>query len=151
MFFSNPYVMIGMAGLSALGSMQAGRAENRRQQAIADQQEQNAKFEKLRAMQEHNARLSNLRGFQSAANVARAVNQRGQSDRSYRAIMKASQKDAKTDEGRARTQTLFTQSRMKFAAADARFSGSQALRQGQMQALGTMSQGISRYMSVIGD
>lgn len=147
-FFSNPYVMIGMAGLSALGSMQAGRAENRRLQALADQQEQNAKFEKLRAMQEHNARLANLRGFQTAANVARAVNQRGQSDRSYQAIMKASQRDAKTEEGRARTQSLFTQSRMRFAAADARYSGAMAIRQGQMQALGTMAQGISRYQQV---
>ena len=147
-FFSNPYVMIGMAGLSALGSMQAGRAENRRQQAIADQQEQNAKFEKLRAMQEHNARLANLRGFQTAANVARAVNQRGKGDRSYQAIMRASQRDAKTEEGRARTQSLFTQSRMRFAAADARYSGAMAVRQGQMQALGTVAQGISRYQQV---
>ena len=43
LMMSNPYLMAAGVGLTILGNYQAGKAEKRRQQAIAAQQEQDAK------------------------------------------------------------------------------------------------------------
>ena len=136
------------SAVSAMGSIQAGQAEKKRQAAIAQQYEQNAKMEKLRALQEHNKRVQNLNAFQSAANVARAFNNRAASDRSFQAIQKASLKETREDIRRARLQSLSAQERMKFAAADARFSGSMAAQQGMMSAFSTIGAGIYRYSQI---
>jgi|DEB0MinimDraft_4_1074332.scaffolds.fasta_scaffold06275_2 hypothetical protein len=136
------------SAVSAMGSIQAGQAEKRRQAAIAQQYEQNAKMEKLKALQEHNKRVQSLNAFQSAANVARAFNNRAASDRSFQAIQKASVKESDEDMRRARLQSLSAQQRMRFAAADARFSGSMAAQQGIVSAFGTIGTGIYRYSQI---
>jgi hypothetical protein len=136
------------SAVSAMGSIQAGQAEKKRQAAISQQYEQNAKMEKLRALQEHNKRIQNLNAFQSAANVARAFNNRAASDRSFQAIQKASVKETSEDIRRARLQSLSSQERMKFAAADAKFSGSMAAQQGMMSAFSTIGSGIYRYSQI---
>lgn len=126
----NPF-MIASAAFSVFGRIQAGRAEANRQAAIAAQQEQNKKFEKLRALQDHNARLDAFERFLSTTNAVSAINNRAQSDRSIAALKKAG-KERKVEElDRARLQSLFTQGRMQFAADDARFAG----RMAQQQAL----------------
>jgi len=130
----DPSMMAISAGLQVFGAIQSGRAEKRRQAAIAMQQEQNAKMEKLRALQDHNARIEAFKAYESTANTVRAVNNRSSSDRSYQAIMKASKEKSRTDLGRARTQSLFTQGRMRFAAQDARYSGSIAMQQALLSA-----------------
>ena len=85
-------------------------------------------------MQDHNARIAAFSAYESTANAARAINRRSTSDRSYQAIMKASRERSREQLDRARVQSLFTQSRMAFAAADARASGSLAMQQALLSA-----------------
>jgi len=118
----NPFMIAG-ALFSVVGTLQAGRAEARRQAAIASQQEQNKKVEQLRALQEHNARLDSFDRFISTTNAVAAINNRSQSDRSIAALKRAGRDKSMQQIDRARTQSLFTQSRMQFAADDARFAG----------------------------
>ena len=56
---ASPFMIAG-AVFNAYGQIRAGQAESRRQAAIAAQQEQNKKFEKLKALQDHNARLDSF-------------------------------------------------------------------------------------------
>lgn len=133
--------MVFSAFMSVQGRMQAGREEARRQAAIAAQQEQNKRFEQLRALQEHNARVDAFRAYESTTNTVRAINMRSSDDRSVRALMKAGEKKSMADIDRARTQSLFTQGRMQFAADDARRAGSFARQQALMssaQSIATM-------------
>ena len=123
----NPF-MIASGLLSVVGTLQAGRAEARRQAAIVSQREQNKKVEQLRALQEHNARLDSFDRFVSTTNAVAAINNRSQSDRSIAALKRAGRDKSMQQIDRARTQSLFTQSRMQFAADDARFA-SQLARQ----------------------
>ena len=130
---ASPFMIAG-AFISAVGALQAGNAEARRQAAIAAQQEQNKKFEKLRALQDHNARLDSFERFVSTTNAVSAINNRAQSDRSIAALNKAGKERSKEELDRTRVQSLFTQSRMQFAADDARFAGSMARQQALMSA-----------------
>lgn len=127
----SPFQIFG-AFMSIQGRMQAGREEARRQAAIADQQEQNKKVEKLRALQDHNARLDSFDRFLSTTNAVVAINNRSQNDRSIAALKKAGKKRSMEELDRARLQSLFTQSRMQFAADDARRAGSFARQQALM-------------------
>ena len=129
--------MIAGAGLSMYGSLQAGKAEKARQRSIAAQQEQNAKFEQLSAMQAHNERQDRLATLIGMNETSRAVNNRGSSDRSIAALTKAEKKKSATSDGRARTQSMLTISRTRFAAADARASGNQAMRSALFQSVNT--------------
>ena len=136
----SPFQIFG-AFLSIQGRMQAGREESRRQAAIAAQQEQNKRFEQLRALQEHNARVEAFRAYESTTNTVRAINMRSSDDRSIRALMKAGKEKSMEDIDRARTQSLFTQARMQFAADDARRAGAFARQQALMssaQSIATM-------------
>jgi autotransporter translocation and assembly factor TamB len=130
---ANPFMIAG-AFISAVGALQAGNAEARRQAAIAAQQEQNKKFEKLRALQDHNARLDSFERFVSTTNAVSAINNRAQSDRSIAALKKAGKERSKEELDRTRVQSLFTQGRMQFAADDARFAGSMARQQALISA-----------------
>ena len=123
-------LQIAGALFSFIGQQTAASAEARRQGAIAQQQEQNAKFEKLRALQEHNARVASYIAYQSTTNAVRAINRRGTGDRSLAALNRAAKSKSQEDLSRAATQSLFTQSRMQFAADDARAAGSLALQTG---------------------
>ena len=118
--------MIAGALFSAVGQLEMGRQEARRQAAIAAQQEQNKKFEKLRALQDHNARLQSFERFINTTNAVTAINNRSQSDRSIAALKKAGKERSMEELDRARVQSLFAQSRMQFAADDARFAGRMA-------------------------
>ena len=97
-------VLLFSIGMSLYGSMEAGKAAKAAGQEEQRQLIENAKMEKLRALQEKNQRNRNFLDSMSVA-----------------AIRKRSRKSLATEQGRARTQTLFTQGR--------------TLRQGQMAAL----------------
>ena len=125
---ASPFMIAG-AVFNAYGQIRAGQAESRRQAAIAAQQEQNKKFEKLKALQDHNARLDLFERFLSTTNAVSAINNRAQSDRSIAALKKAGKERSMEELDRARLQSLFTQSRMQFAADDARFAGQMARQQ----------------------
>ena len=130
---------IASALFSAFGQIQAGRAERRRQAAIAAQQEQNKKFEQVRALQDHNARLASFDAFVSTTNAVAAINNRAQSDRSIAALKKAGKKRSMEQLDRARVQSLFTQSRMQFAADDARYAGQVAMQTALMGAANSIA------------
>ena len=135
---ANPFMIAG-ALFSAVGTLQAGRAEARRQAAIASQQEQNKKVEQLRALQDHNARLDSFDRFISTTNAVAAINNRSQSDRSIAALKRAGRDKSMQQIDRARTQSLFTQSRMQFAADDARFAGQLARQQALVSAASSIA------------
>jgi len=130
---ASPFMIAG-AVFNAYGQIRAGQAESRRQAAIAAQQEQNKKFEKLRALQDHNARLETFERFLSTTNAVSAINNRAQTDRSIAALKKAGKERSMEELDRARLQSLFTQGRMQFAADDARFAGRMARQQALISA-----------------
>ena len=132
-------LQIAGALFSFIGQQTAASAEARRQAAIAQQQEQNAKFEKLRALQEHNARVASYIAYQSTTNAVRAINRRGAGDRSLAALNRAAKSKSREDLSRAATQSLFTQSRMQFAADDARAAGSLALQTGFLKSASSLA------------
>lgn len=144
-FIANPYLMVASAGLTVFSQYQAGAAEKQRQNAIAAQQEQNAKFAKLEAEQQHNARQARLATLIGVNDTVMAVNRRGSGDRSARRLEKTERKKSATDDGRARTQSMLTMSRQRFAAADARASGNQAMRSALFKSLGTGIQAADMY------
>ena len=144
----NPYFMLASAGLQMYGRQQAASAERQRQNQIAAQHEQNAKFQALEALQQHNARQDRLQTMLSVNDTVRAVNNRGSNDRSIKALTKAEKQKSATDDGRARTQTLLEQSRTKFAAADARATGNQAVRSAFIKNVGTIVGAVDKYQDL---
>lgn len=134
---SNPAFMVAAAGLSIYGSMQAGKAEKARQRQIAAQQEQNAKFEELSALQAHNERQDRLASLIGVNETIRAKGNRGSNDRSIAALTASEKKKSSTQDNRARTQTMLSVSRSRFAAADARAQGNQAMRTALFKSVGT--------------
>lgn len=137
LMMSNPYFMVAAAGLSIYGSLQAGKAEQQRQRAIEAQQKQNAKFEELSALQAHNERQDRLSSLIGVNETMRAKSNRGSNDRSIAALTRAEKKKSSKEDGRARTQSMLTTSRTRFAAADARASGNQAMRSALFKSVGT--------------
>lgn len=146
--FGNPYLMIASAGIQMIGKQQAASAERRRQNAIAAQHEQNAKFQALEALQQHNARQDRLQTMLSVNDTVMAVNNRGSNDRSLKALTRGEKKKSATDDGRARTQTLLEQSRTRFAAADARAAGNQAMRSAFTSNIGTLIGAVDKYQTI---
>lgn len=142
------WFMVASAAFSAFGSIQAGKAEKQRQARKAAQYKENAKFEALKAMQDHNKRIAEFSAYASTANTVRAINSRGSNDRSYKAIMKASGDNRDTNLGRENLQSLFTQSRMRFAASDARFAGQQAQQTAMYKALGSTAMAGHYYQEI---
>lgn len=116
--FGSPEMMIASFAIQQVGAQRARSARNAQAAAQAAQYEQNAKFEQLRALQEHNARVDAFSAYEGTANAVRGFNNRSTNDRSLKARVKAG-KDKNTDDlNRGRVQTLFTQGRQRFAAAD---------------------------------
>lgn len=146
--FSNPYLMLASAGVQMIGKQRAASAERQRQNQIAAQYEQNAKFQALEALQQHNARQDRLQTMVSVNDTVRAVNNRGSNDRSIKALTAAEKKKSATDDGRARTQTLLEQSRTRFAASDARASGNQAMRTAFTSNIGTLIGAVDKYQTI---
>ena len=145
---SNPAFMVAAAGLSIYGSMQAGKAEQARQRQIAAQQEQNAKFEELSALQAHNERQDRLASLIGVNETMRAKANRGSNDRSIAALTRAEKKKSSTQDNRARTQTMLSVSRSRFAAADARAQGNQAMRTALFKSVGTAIGAADRYSEI---
>lgn len=147
----SPFTPLLIAGtfFQAQAQNQMGYAESRRQKALAQQYEQNAAFQELQGLQEHNARVSAFNSFITQANVARAANNRSTSDRSYQAILKASQRKSREELQRAKTQNLFAVSRQRFAASDAMSASALAIQTGRTQAFGTLLSGMFKISDVM--
>ena len=77
--------------------------------------------------------------FISTTNAVAAINNRSQSDRSIAALKRAGRDKSMQQIDRARTQSLFTQSRMQFAADDARFAGQLARQQALVSAASSIA------------
>lgn len=148
LMMSNPYLMAAGIGLSVIGSYQAGRAEKRRQEAIAAQQEQDARMQQLAAEQQHNARQERLQLLMRTNDTVMAFNNRGANDRSMKALTSAEKRKSKTDDGRARLQSMLGVSRSKFAASDARAAGNQAMRSALVKSAGTIIGAVDRYQDI---
>ena len=139
-------MMFGQA-LSLFGSMQQASAQRRQAARVAEQQEFNARLERIRSEQEHNDRLDAFETYRSTANAVRGVSGRDLNDRSFKARVKAG-KDKSTEQlNRATTQSMFTQNRMRYQAENTRM-------QGNINANATMMSGMASFaigMDKIGD
>lgn len=139
-------MMFGQA-LSLFGSMQQASAQRRQAARVAEQQEFNARLERIRSEQEHNDRLDAFETYRSTANAVRGVSGRDLNDRSFKARVKAG-KDKSTEQiNRATTQSMFTQNRMRYQAENTR-------TQGNINANATMMSGMASFamnMDKMGD
>lgn len=131
------FMMFGQV-LSLMGSMQQASAQRKQAARIAEQQEFNAKLERIRGQQEHNDRLDAFETYRSTANSIRGFNNRDVNDRSFKARVKAG-KDKSTEQiNNARTQSMFTANRMRYQADNTR-------RQGAINANATMMSGMANF------
>lgn len=124
--------------ISLFGSMQQASAQRKQSARIAEQQEFNAKLERIRGQQEHNDRLDAFETYRSTANSIRGFNNRDVNDRSFKARVKAG-KDKSTEQiNNARTQSMFTANRMRYQADNTR-------RQGAINADAMMMSGMANF------
>ena len=114
----DPFLLFAM-GMSAYGSISAGKAARQAGEEEQRQLNENAKMEKLRALQEKNQRNRNFLDSMSAMDAQ--IGKDNRTDRSVATIRKRSRENLVTEQGRARTQSLFQRGRI--------------IRQGQIAAL----------------
>lgn len=133
--------------LSLFGSMQQASAQRRQAARIAEQQEFNARLERIRGQQEHNDRLDAFETYRSTANSIRGKTNRDVNDRSFKARVNAG-KDKSTEQiDRARVNSMFAENRMRYQAENTR-------RQGAINANATMMAGMANFaigMDKMGD
>ena len=130
-------MMAGQA-LSLFGSMQQASAQRRQAARVAEQQEFNAKLERIRGQQEHNDRLDAFETYRSTANSIRGVNNRDVNDRSFNARVNAGKSKSIEQIDRARTQSMFAENRMRYQAENTR-------SQGAINANATMMAGMANF------
>lgn len=124
--------------LSLFGSMQQASAQRRQAARIAEQQEFNAKLERIRGQQEHNDRLDAFETYRSTANSIRGVNNRDVNDRSFKARVKAGKGKSIEQIDRARVNSMFAENRMRYQAENTR-------SQGNINANATMMAGMANF------
>jgi hypothetical protein len=114
---------------------------------VAEQQEFNARLERIRGQQEHNDRLDAFETYRSTANSIRGKTNRDVNDRSFKARVNAG-KDKSTEQiDRARVNSMFAENRMRYQAENTR-------RQGAINANATMMAGMANFaigMDKMGD
>lgn len=131
------FAMFGQA-LSLFGSMQQASAQRRQAARVAEQQEFNARLERIRGQQEHNDRLDAFETYRSTANSIRGKSNRDVNDRSFNARVNAG-KDKSTEQiDRARVNSMFAENRMRYQAENTR-------RQGAINANATMMAGMADF------
>ena len=142
-------MMFGQA-LSLFGSMQQASAQRRQTARVAEQQEFNARLERIRSEQEHNDRLDAFETYRSTANAVRGVSGRDLNDRSFKARVKAG-KDKSTEQiNRATTQSMFTQNRMRYQAENTRTQGKINANATMMSGMASFAIGMDKITSVTG-
>lgn len=124
--------------LSLFGSMQQASAQRRQAARVAEQQEFNAKLERIRGQQEHNDRLDAFETYRSTANSIRGVNNRDVNDRSFKARVKAGKGKSIEQIDRARVNSMFAENRMRYQAENTR-------SQGNINANATMMAGMANF------
>jgi hypothetical protein len=133
--------------LGLFGSMQQASAQRRQAARVAEQQEFNARLERIRGQQEHNDRLDAFETYRSTANSIRGKTNRDANDRSFNARVNAG-KDKSTEQiDRARVNSMFTENRMRYQAENTR-------SQGAINANATMMAGMTNFaigMDKMGD
>jgi len=133
--------------LSLFGSMQQASAQRQQAARVAEQQEFNARLERIRGQQEHNDRLDAFETYRSTANSIRGKTNRDVNDRSFNARVNAG-KDKSTEQiDRARVNSMFAENRMRYQAENTR-------RQGAINANATMMAGMANFaigMDKMGD
>ena len=143
------FMMFGQV-LSLFGSMQQASAQRRQAARVAEQQEFNARLERIRGQQEHNDRLDAFQTYRSTANSIRGVNNRDVNDRSFKARVNAG-KDKSTEQiDRARTQSMFAENRMRYQAENTRSQGAINANATMMSGMASFAIGMDKITSVTG-
>lgn len=139
-------MMFGQA-ISLFGSFQQASAQRKQAARIAEQQEFNARLERIRSEQEHNDRLDAFEAYRSTANAIRGNNNIDINSRSFKARVKAGRDRSIEQMNRATTQSMFAQNRMRYQAENTR-------TQGNINANATMMSGMANFainMNKMGD
>lgn len=124
--------------ISLFGSFQQAAEQKRHAKRLAEQQEFNARLERIRSEQEHNDRLKAFEAYRSTSNAIRGVSGRSADDRSIKARVKAGRDLSIEQMNRAQTQSMFTQNRMRYQAENTRM-------QGNINANATMMAGMANF------
>ena len=132
--------------ISAVSSIQAGRAAAGSAEQQAEQMEIDRQMQAVQAQQQSLARVEQYEADMSMNNAIFAMAGRDVSDRSIKAFQRAEAKTVQKDITRGFAQSEMEQGRTLMQAAAERARGKSAMRAGLLKAAGTTAEGISDYM-----
>jgi hypothetical protein len=150
-------IVAGSAGLSAIGQIAAGRAQQQASQLNAFQMETEKKLNKTQALQMSRARReeynlatsANIAAFAaSGRDVTADVGFAQQQDKSVQAFLQRQKDIIDQDTSRIDQQVQFQNMKTSMAAMAERRRGRNALTASLFSAIGTVSQGIYQYETV---
>ena len=143
-------LMIAGQVLGLMGSMQQAAAQRRQAARVAEQQEFNAKLERIRGQQEHNDRLDAFETYRSTANSIRGKSNRDVNDRSFKARVKAGKDKSNEQIDRARVNSMFAENRMRYQAENTRTQGNINANATMMSGMADFAMGMDKITSVTG-
>ena len=144
------FMMIGQA-ISLFGSFQQASAQRRQAARVAEQQEFNARLERIRSEQEHNDRLDAFETYRSTANAIRGVNNIDMNSRSFKARVNAGKDKSIEQINRATTQSMFTQNRMRYQAENTRMQGNINANATMMSGMASFAMNMDNMGDITGD
>ena len=150
-------IVAGSAGLSAIGQIAAGRAQQQASQLNAFQMETEKKLNKTQALQMSRARReeynlatsANIAAFAAAGrDVTADVGFAQQQDKSVQTFLQRQKDIIDQDTSRIDQQVQFENMKTSMAAMAERRRGRNALTASLFSAIGTVGQGIYQYETV---
>ena len=143
-----PFIMLGSSAVSAVGQIQAGRAQARASQLTAFRTETEGELNKAMARQRANARRDEYNQATAANIAAFSVTRDIGSDRSVQAFLERQKEIVAQDLGRMDTQASFESAKYKAAAATEIRRGKNIQRASLYSAIGTLASGAYQYDQV---
>jgi len=140
-----PYLVAGSSAVSALGQLQAGRAQRLASELTAFRTETEGELNKAMASQRANARREEYNQATAANIAAFSINRDIGSDRSVEAFLNRQKEIVAQDLGRLDTQAAFESAKYKAAAAAEIRRGKNVQRASLFSAIGTLGSGAYQY------
>jgi len=138
-------IQIAMTGLSALSSIQEGKARASEARFNAKQLEQSAKQSEIEGLQRANIRMREYETARSANTAFAAFLSRDPSDNSMKAFMDRQKEIAFSDVAAVETQSRAEASQSRTMAGMERSKGSSAMTSGLLGAGTSVATGFWRY------
>jgi hypothetical protein len=147
----NPFAILSLvsSGVSAVGQIQAGRAQQRASQLNAFNIETDRERSKAEARQRHNDRLEQYRSNLSANIAAFAASGRDiGADRSVGAFLQRQKEIAASDTARSDFMGQAAAAKLTAQAATERSEGRAAMTAARIGAFTSLASGINRYNQI---